>query len=183
MSTETAATRWRKKPIVITAIQFTGANVGEIWDAFGTAGIYGPTEKNPDELILTTVHGDPAPARAGDWIIPDAKPDTFYPCKPEVFATSYESAAAIEDDPATRLLALPLPPNNSGAVTVGGYLTALLTRLWADPRAFHAEHPFGAGSEEWADMLYKAAAAASDGTESPLHLVRAAIAKLGEVTP
>src|SRR5580704_2891352 len=86
--------RWRKKPIEITAIQFTGSNVEEIWATFGAAGIYGPTEKNPDHLILTTVHGDPAPCRAGDWVVPDAKPDTFYPVKPEVFAATYEPATA-----------------------------------------------------------------------------------------
>lgn len=82
--------KFRKKPLVIEAIQFTGDNISEIWDAFGTAGIYGPTEKNPDYLILTTVHGDPAPARVDDWVIPDGKPGTFYPCKPEIFAATYE---------------------------------------------------------------------------------------------
>lgn len=81
------------------------------------------------------------------------------------------------------LLALQLPPNASGATTLSGYLAELLMTLWADPRAFDAELPFGAGSQGWEDMLYKVAAAASDGTESPLHLVRSAIAKLGEVTP
>ncbi len=82
--------KYRKKPIEVDAIQFTGHNVAEIWDAFGTAGIYGPTEKNPDHLILTTTHGDPAPARVGDWVVPDSRPDTFYPIKPDVFAATYE---------------------------------------------------------------------------------------------
>ncbi|MFK0124913.1 hypothetical protein ACIQSP_16550 [Streptomyces nigra] len=82
--------KFRKKPVEIEAIQFTGDNVDEIWDAFGAAGIYGPTEKNPDHLILTTVHGDEAPARPGDWVIPDGKPGTFYPCKPDIFAATYE---------------------------------------------------------------------------------------------
>lgn len=82
--------KFRKKPTVVDAIQFTGDNVQEIWDAFGTAGIYGPTENNSDHLILTTTHGDPAPARIGDWVIPDSRPDTFYPCKPDVFDRAYE---------------------------------------------------------------------------------------------
>jgi hypothetical protein len=82
--------KFRKKPVEIEAIQFTGDNVQEIWDAFGAAGIYGPTEKNPNYLILITVHGDEAPARSGDWIIPDGKPGTFYPCKPDIFASTYE---------------------------------------------------------------------------------------------
>jgi hypothetical protein len=82
--------KFRKKPIVIEAIQFTGDNVNEIWDRFGAAGIYGPTETNPDHLILTTTHGDPAPARVGDWVVPDSQPHTFYPIKPDVFEATYE---------------------------------------------------------------------------------------------
>lgn len=27
---------------------------------------------------------------AGDWVIPDGKPNTFYPCKPDVFEKTYE---------------------------------------------------------------------------------------------
>lgn len=89
--------RYRKKPIEIEAVQFTGDNVEEIWDAFGVSsvrGIYGPTEANPDYLILTTTHGDPAPARAGDWVIPDSRPDTFYPCKPDVFEATYDEVSS-----------------------------------------------------------------------------------------
>lgn len=83
-------TKYRKKPVLIEAIQFDGTNVQEIWEKFGADGIYGPTETNPDYLILTTVHGDEAPARAGDWVIPDGKPGTFYPCKPDIFAATYD---------------------------------------------------------------------------------------------
>lgn len=82
--------KYRKRPLVIDAIQFTGDNVRDIWEAFGTAGIYGPTEANPDHLILTTAHGDPAPARPGDWVVPDSQPATFYPIKPDVFERTYE---------------------------------------------------------------------------------------------
>jgi hypothetical protein len=150
-STTETPTRWRKKPLVITAIQFTGANVGEIWEVFGTAGIYGPAEKNPDHLILTTVHGDPAPARAGDWVIPDAAPGTFYPCKPEVFAATYEPAAQ-QDDVTTRLLALQLPENASGATTVRGYLIAILAAVWRETEGFSGKRPFGNSS--WQCDLY-----------------------------
>lgn len=82
--------RFRRKPTEVVAIQFDGDNITEIWDAFGADGIYGPTEKNPDHLILTTAHGDPAPARAGDWVVPEATPGRFYPIKPDVMAATYE---------------------------------------------------------------------------------------------
>lgn len=86
--------RFRKKPIEITAIQFTGDNVEEIWNLFGTDGIYGPTERNPDYLILTTIHGDEAPCRVGDWVIPEPKAGHFYPCKPDIFANTYDPVEA-----------------------------------------------------------------------------------------
>lgn len=43
-----------------------------------------------------TVHGEIAVARHGDWIIPEAEPGRFYPCKPDVFAATYE---AVEEVP------------------------------------------------------------------------------------
>jgi hypothetical protein len=82
---------YRKKPVEIQAVQFDGTNVTEIWDAFGADGIYGPTEKNPGHLILTTIHGDEAPCRPGDWVIPEPQPGRFYPCKPDIFEATYEA--------------------------------------------------------------------------------------------
>lgn len=42
-----------------------------------------------------------------------------------------------------RLLALELPQNDSGASTVRGYLTALLTALWREQEGFSGKRPFG----------------------------------------
>lgn len=82
---------YRKKPIEVQAIQFTGDNVEEIWDAFGVTGIYGPTETNPGYLLLTTIHEDQAPCRPGDWVLPEPKAGRFYPVKPDIFAATYEA--------------------------------------------------------------------------------------------
>jgi len=41
---------------------------------------------------VTTMHGETAVVRHGDYIIPDGRPGTFYPCKPEVFKAKYEPA-------------------------------------------------------------------------------------------
>lgn len=81
--------KFRKKPIVIEAIQFTGDNVSEIWDAFGAADIYGPTEENPDSLVIDTIEGK-MKAGVGWWVVKGIE-DEFYPCKPEVFAATYEA--------------------------------------------------------------------------------------------
>lgn len=82
-----------RKPTEVKAIQFTGDNFTEIVDFFGGTsafGIYKPEEEGADYLLLTTMHGDKATCIAGDWVIPDNKPDTFYPCKPDVFAATYD---------------------------------------------------------------------------------------------
>jgi hypothetical protein len=47
-------------------------------------------EKGPDyiELTIPTLEGDHV-ARHGDWIIKGVKGE-FYPCKPDIFAATYE---------------------------------------------------------------------------------------------
>ena len=85
------AKRYRpRSDIELSAIQFTGDNAAEIWDEFGAAGIYGPSEINPDHLLLTTISGDRVPCRAGDWVIPEEVPGRFYPCDQATFARKYE---------------------------------------------------------------------------------------------
>lgn len=83
------------------AIQFTGDNVSEIWDAFGTAGIYGPTETNPDYLIVTTINGSLHQVHPTDWVVPDWKTDTFVPISNSHFRelfTSDKSYPEIQGD-------------------------------------------------------------------------------------
>ncbi|MEU4225816.1 hypothetical protein AB0F17_16100 [Nonomuraea sp. NPDC026600] len=82
--------RFRKRPVEIEAVQWTGDNVNELWDAFSAENIYGPTEKNPDWLIITTLEGDMR-ANVGDWIIKGVQGE-LYPCKPDIFEATYEAA-------------------------------------------------------------------------------------------
>lgn len=82
--------KYRKKSVVTEAIQWTGDNINDLWDWGGAAGIYGPTEKNPNQLILTTIHGETAVARVGDWVLPEPVPNRFYLVTPNVFAATYE---------------------------------------------------------------------------------------------
>lgn len=80
--------RFRKRPVEVVAVQWTGDNTAELWDAFSAANIYGPTEKNPDWLIMTTLEGDMR-ANIGDWIIKGVQGE-IYPCKPDIFEATYE---------------------------------------------------------------------------------------------
>lgn len=57
------------------------------------------------------------------------------------------STAAVD-----QLLALELPPNDSGATTVRGYLVELLAELWRTEDLFSGKRPFG--NSGWQYDLY-----------------------------
>jgi hypothetical protein len=86
--------RFRKKPIVVEAICWTGDNLREIIDFTGlhpSAARWSWDEYEAvvrDEgLKIFTLEG-PHIASAGDWIVRGVKGE-FYPVKPDIFATTY----------------------------------------------------------------------------------------------
>jgi hypothetical protein len=85
------AQRFRKKPVEITAIQFDGNNQAQVSDFMGTSPPFGFGPDGDHWVTLTTIHGDEAIARVGDWIIPEPEAGRFYPCKPDIFAATYEA--------------------------------------------------------------------------------------------
>lgn len=77
--------KFRKKPVVIEAVQWDGTNVGDIRRFFGsfldwTFGI--------ETVSIRTMEGT-MDARTDDWIIKGVKGE-FYPCKPDIFEATYE---------------------------------------------------------------------------------------------
>ena len=82
--------KFRKKPIVIEAIQFTGTkeNLEEL-SRFSHVIIYSPASTR---ISIKTLEGM-MEATKGDWIIKGVA-DEFYPCKPDIFEATYE---AVED--------------------------------------------------------------------------------------
>lgn len=100
--------KYRAKPVEIEAVQLCWKNWSDVCALVADA----ISEENPArymtdpqavsdacdeqgpfiELTLTTMHGERAVFRHGDFIIPDGKPGTFYPCKPDVFRNKYEAA-------------------------------------------------------------------------------------------
>lgn len=50
------------------------------------------------------------------------------------------------------ILGLPMRPNDSGAVTIRGYLIALLRELWIKEEGFGGKRPFG--NSGWQHDLY-----------------------------
>jgi len=91
--------KFRKKPVVIDAMQYHGPE-----DAFAVGEWHaslGPTERGTfwwDEknvLHIRTLEGEHI-ASPGDWIIRGVKGE-FYPCKPDIFAMTYEPVEAQPD--------------------------------------------------------------------------------------
>lgn len=94
MSEEITATRYRKKPVVVEARQLVDdlrnhtaiatwitVNGGDVDVPFAEPCLY-----------IETLEGRMR-ADIGDWIIKGVKGE-FYPCKPDIFAATYEPAGA-----------------------------------------------------------------------------------------
>ena len=98
-------TKYRKKPVVIEARQLVGTNAEfhavYQWIEANTQGSFDPLS---EEIPASGVSIDPATgffliatlegvmqAKPGDWIIRGVQGE-FYPCKPDIFAATYEPA-------------------------------------------------------------------------------------------
>lgn len=79
--------KFRKKPVVIEAVRWTGENKAEI-AAFCPGVEIGPVT---DWAYIRTLGGR-ITALPGDWIIKGVRGE-FYPCKPEIFAVTYEAVS------------------------------------------------------------------------------------------
>lgn len=88
--------KYRKKPVVIEAVQFTPDKPLSTLDAprwlldgINTGTVYFQGGEKPFATIKT-LEGDHR-AEPGDWIIRGIKGE-LYPCKPDIFAATYEPA-------------------------------------------------------------------------------------------
>ena len=77
--------KYRKRPVIIEALQFMGDNTEEIV-TFTEGQARAPV--NDTYLLIPTLEGDHQ-ASVGDWIIKGVKGE-FYPCKPDIFELTYE---------------------------------------------------------------------------------------------
>lgn len=82
--------RYRKKPVVIEAIQYTRKKGGNLTDILVFSGVDQVTEGFADDTLeIPTLEGTMT-AQVGDWIIRGVKGE-LYPCKPDIFAATYEA--------------------------------------------------------------------------------------------
>lgn len=85
--------RFRKKPVTIEAREWDGnVSIGHPIPAWirNRGGQYTYTTETPQRLAIVTLEGDMI-ANAGDWIICGVQGE-FYPCKPDIFAATYDPA-------------------------------------------------------------------------------------------
>lgn len=97
--------KYRKKPVVIEAVQLNWRNWGHVCDFLGDIiGPHNPGRSSAEysdtcgeetnanvqwiEITIPTLEGDMI-AKHGDWIIKGVNGE-FYPCKPDIFAATYE---------------------------------------------------------------------------------------------
>lgn len=81
---------FRKKPVVIEAIKYMGPySADEMQEAWGQPFVEA-TVIGHGVMSIKTLEGILYPA-IGDWIIKGVKGE-FYPCKPDIFAATYDPA-------------------------------------------------------------------------------------------
>lgn len=97
---------YKKKPVVIEAIQWTGQNQREMFDYLTNYKLtnefisnYGDNfyidhSKVEGGLVIKTLEGEHI-ASIGDYIIKGVQGE-FYPCKPDIFVSTYEPAEELE---------------------------------------------------------------------------------------
>ena len=88
--------KYRKKPVVIEAVQWTGKNITEVLDFMDWRNA---AHDAASGLTIRTLEGNHH-ASPGDFIIKGVNGE-FYPCKPDIFEKTYEkiSSASAEKKP------------------------------------------------------------------------------------
>jgi hypothetical protein len=86
--------KFRKKPVVIEAVQWNGDNLAQLQDWGAPVTILPATDMQ--SLIVGTLEDGPNceavhVATMHDWIIKGVNGE-FYPCKPDIFAKTYDDA-------------------------------------------------------------------------------------------
>ncbi len=82
--------KYRTKPVIKEAIQFTGTNSTEVeaWGVGLACKIPFGVKFGGKEMVIHTLEGDMV-ASPGDYIIQGLRGE-FYPCKPDIFEKTYE---------------------------------------------------------------------------------------------
>ena len=152
---EVSVNTYRKRPLEVQAIRWTGDNIDEVRSWAGAEFVFGPCVIDND-LLIDTLEGQMR-ADVGDWIIRGVKGE-FYPCKPDIFAATYDLVSGSRDEKNVAVSAYGHIFTPDGVMTVtleygsrgddgetwfyggvetaraaGGQLTCREVRTWSDP--------------------------------------------------
>ena len=86
--------KFRKKPVVIEAMQWTGGNLDDIINFCSGQATYEGMASGGGKIVIETLESEKElktrhAADVGDYIIKGVKGE-FYPCKPDIFEATYE---------------------------------------------------------------------------------------------
>lgn len=86
--------KFRKKPVVIEAIQFTEQNKDSVyvWATQIQGNVYHSFKDGMPVLLIPTLEGEMI-CELNDWLIVEPFPTDWrklYPCKPDIFEKTYE---------------------------------------------------------------------------------------------
>ena len=78
--------KYRKKSVVVEAIQYTGDNISEIMKFYNI--LISDSKCFNDYFLIETLEGQMRVLK-GDWVIKGIKGE-YYPCNDDIFKMSYE---------------------------------------------------------------------------------------------
>lgn len=87
--------KFRKKPVVVDAVRFDPAGEHKTTLPPGVTGVHSPGADNWGYMGCTffvRTAGGYAEVFAGDWIIAEQDGRGHYPCRPDIFAATYDPA-------------------------------------------------------------------------------------------
>jgi hypothetical protein len=119
--------QYRKKPVVVEAIQWTGANLLDVADFTGTANfvVADPDTNGRGWMVYNKLERQWLNCPVGHWIIKGVK-NEFYPCEPGVFDTTYEPADTPRAPSEALRLAKESMESEEFAIMLGDYLNSLV---------------------------------------------------------
>lgn len=95
-------TRWRKRPVEVEAVQWTGTNLAEV-QVFAGGGYFDAVDpedrtEDPDQTaeVYDKLHGTWVHVYDGQWIIRGVRGE-LYPCAGDVFAATYEPTGSPQE--------------------------------------------------------------------------------------
>jgi len=89
--------KYRKKPVEVEAVRYTGDNLDEVKQFMGAQAkaeqglLPGPGRGMHEGVYIYTLEGTMT-ASVGDWIIRGVQGE-LYPCRPDIFEDTYEPVA------------------------------------------------------------------------------------------